>query len=583
MLGNRWKLKAAIAVFLVGPIVGVLLFVLLFIGTGAVTPPTCTSQASVGSPVGVGGAQWASQINHLYPRVMTGQPGQALPPEVIAALAESAGKTLGVDIPGWTMEQVTIGESALTPGRVQTISAPPDPGQGGALLAQGFGLWQITAGVGNDPKADQYGGFSQMLNPIKNALAMAAVFKSGGIGSWYGTSGVTDWHKHYTGALPLVNLNQLLGQAGGTTFVNNNQSSSCCPGTSTPVAQPISQGGIQTSATLYSGSSGSGGSLTGGYYFAELGDNTSLPASKQFASAHRLGDLFFQHKGAPPTLGGDSGTAQSLPYGAQVQVSTPSGQSLVLTKRDIGAGAPGASIDLTQASASKLGVTSTTQVTVKLISLHGGNGSGQAAGAGAGAGGGGTGQPVSQPVSGSGSGCSASNVSFVTGGYANPFPGGWIPNRLDMGYDGTFKGQIVAPVAGTILNSDTGGCGASSGWEGGYIAERADAAKIPGLASNVFYFAEGVIPTASSGTHVNAGQPIANAGPSGYGNPYGTGGNGQIEWGLSNATESASGACGTLVDSGFPNSRGMVLQFSQWAQRVLHLPPPSQTFHAGYA
>ena len=38
----------------------------------------------------------------------------------------------------------------------------------------------------------------------------------------------------------------------------------------------------------------------------------------------------------------------------------------------------------------------------------------------------------------------------IVGGLTNPFPGGWQPSRLDMGYDGTFKNQIVAPFAGNI-------------------------------------------------------------------------------------------------------------------------------------
>ena len=41
------------------------------------------------------------------------------------------------------------------------------------------------------------------------------------------------------------------------------------------------------------------------------------------------------------------------------------------------------------------------------------------------------------------------------GSLTNPFPGGWTPGRLDMGYDGTFKGQIVAPFSGTITYAST--------------------------------------------------------------------------------------------------------------------------------
>lgn len=79
------------------------------------TPGGADSTALDGEGAGtqpVSGTNWAAQINQLYPT----NGGRTLPADVIAALAESAGRTLGVDVPGETMEQVTIGESSQEPG-----------------------------------------------------------------------------------------------------------------------------------------------------------------------------------------------------------------------------------------------------------------------------------------------------------------------------------------------------------------------------------------------------------------------------------------------------------------------------------
>lgn len=119
--------------------------------------------------------------------------GPTLPPYVIAALAEEAGKVVGVDVPGWTMEQVTIGESGRRPG-----SAGHDLGG-----TDGYGLWAVT-----DPFADsilaKYGWtYDGMWNPARNAIVMAEILKAQGIGAWYGTSHVTDWDRHYRGRFDL--------------------------------------------------------------------------------------------------------------------------------------------------------------------------------------------------------------------------------------------------------------------------------------------------------------------------------------------------------------------------------------------
>ncbi|MGH7192136.1 MAG: hypothetical protein ACREJM_01225, partial [Candidatus Saccharimonadales bacterium] len=92
-----------------------------------------------------------------------------------------------------------------------------------------------------------------------------------------------------------------------------------------------------------------------------------------------------------------------------------------------------------------------------------------------------------------------------TGGFTNPFPDGWTPGRLDMGYDGTFKNKIVAPFSGTITYAAT----SWSNW-GGWIELKAGT-KPAGLPSSTLYFAEGVKPAPgiTNGKPVNAAFVIA--------------------------------------------------------------------------
>lgn len=160
-------------------------------------------------------------------------------------------------------------------------------------------------------------------------------------------------------------------------------------------------------------------------------------------------------------------------------------------------------------------------------------------------------------------------------GYANPFPGGWIPNRLDNGYDGTFKGQIVAPFAGTITYTST----SFANW-GGYVQLKA-AGSVPGLQSNTLYFAEGVSAAVSQGARVNAGDPICNPAHSPFGDPYKTGGLGEIEWGVAQS----AGSIGTPTDPltyVIPNKAAMVVAFAKWAEQTLGVAPPSATNDAGH-
>lgn len=168
--------------------------------------------------------------------------------------------------------------------------------------------------------------------------------------------------------------------------------------------------------------------------------------------------------------------------------------------------------------------------------------------------------------------------AHAQGGLINPFPLGWVPNRLDMGYDGTFTGAILAPFSGTI----TYAARSFSNW-GGYLELKADK-PIPGLPSDTLYFAEGLAPSVKTGEHVGAGQLIAVPAQSPYGDAYNTtsGGAGQIEWGVA-----SPGLVGTptnpLVESGVSHPANVVIGFAIWVVKNLDLAPPSQIDHAGHA
>lgn len=173
-----------------------------------------------------------------------------------------------------------------------------------------------------------------------------------------------------------------------------------------------------------------------------------------------------------------------------------------------------------------------------------------------------------------------------SGDYTNPFPGGWVPNRLDMGYDGTFKGQIVAPFSGTVTYA-----GPFTGWSGSDgVIIKAD--NDFGMPTKCLYFTEGVSPIASlQGKHVDVGTAIANATASPYGTYAGQSTSvGAIEWGVAadcptgtfvntEAVVLGAGKCPAYTKQ----SRSMVLNFSQWAQKSLGLPPPATTDDAGCA
>jgi len=165
-------------------------------------------------------------------------------------------------------------------------------------------------------------------------------------------------------------------------------------------------------------------------------------------------------------------------------------------------------------------------------------------------------------------------------GYANPFPGGWIPNRLDMGWDGTFSGHIVAPFDGTITyNSYIGG---DNPW-GGYVVIKADS-NVPGLPTRSLYFAEGLDGVIAAGAKVKAGDVIARAAKSPYGDPYGTHSDGQIEWGV--AVDSPVGVYSKpyaqQLGLGSDAAARMVKNFIGWAHQSLGVPGnPTSSSDAG--
>lgn len=141
----------------------------------------------------------AHDIDHRWaPHWAPDWGGPTLPPYVIAALAERAGKLVGTDVPGWTMEQVSIGESGRRPG-----SAGADIGG-----TRGYGLWAITWPYADTILARHGWTYEDMLDPADNAIAMAEIYKAQGIGAWYGTSHVTDRDRHYRRRF---NLSSVLG------------------------------------------------------------------------------------------------------------------------------------------------------------------------------------------------------------------------------------------------------------------------------------------------------------------------------------------------------------------------------------
>jgi murein DD-endopeptidase MepM/ murein hydrolase activator NlpD len=165
------------------------------------------------------------------------------------------------------------------------------------------------------------------------------------------------------------------------------------------------------------------------------------------------------------------------------------------------------------------------------------------------------------------------DTSASKGRFVNPFPVGWQPNRLDMGYDGTFKRKIGAPFDGRIHFAGV----LKGNWRGSRgVIIKANQGIGNGVPTDTLYFAEGITPTVKAGDRVKAGQTIATPSV----NPY-NGVIGNIEFGVC-----AQGPVGEQTDpyaeTGISNRREMVLRFADWAHRVLGVAKPSSTSDAGY-
>ena len=155
-----------------------------------------------------------------------------------------------------------------------------------------------------------------------------------------------------------------------------------------------------------------------------------------------------------------------------------------------------------------------------------------------------------------------------TGGSADPFSSSAVGTRLDQGQDLT-SSSFVAPLPGTIVASDQ----VNSGWNGGGIVSLALDTPLQladGTIVKVLYFAEGISPTVSKGSHVNAGQQIGIP----VMNPY-NGSVGNIEWGPANPS-SPTQPLAQVVS----NAAGVVDSFYQWA-RSIGAPVASSTSGAG--
>lgn len=139
-------------------------------------------------------------INHVWGPPMWAPdwrtpPGSQLPPYVIAALAERTGDFLGIDVPGWTMAQMTEGESIRRPA-----SAAVDPGG----RSVGYGLHAITRPFNDDLLSEWGWGYEpDMWNPMRNTVIMALIYGRQGLGAWYGNRHVTCWSCHYRGRFDL--------------------------------------------------------------------------------------------------------------------------------------------------------------------------------------------------------------------------------------------------------------------------------------------------------------------------------------------------------------------------------------------
>ena len=218
-----------------------------------------------------------------------------------------------------------------------------------------------------------------------------------------------------------------------------------------------------------------------------------------------------------------------LPYLTPLQVTNPhNGRSVILYKRDIGAGQPLSNtldgyhyrLDLTPWAEQQLGLTGS--AIVQVTRLDG-------------------------PTNGPGGGPACSSANVAPGQYANPFAHtrNLTPQRIDMGVDYDGQGEIDAIGDAHITFAATGiggGWVCSTPTNGGIVYQLDDG---PDQGKWV-YVAEDVIPTVKAGDTVRAGQQIATFAP--------PGGTGCIEIGWASGPGSPSPIA--LQDGGFQDGSG---------------------------
>jgi hypothetical protein len=173
-----------------------------------------------------------------------------------------------------------------------------------------------------------------------------------------------------------------------------------------------------------------------------------------------------------------------------------------------------------------------------------------------------------------------SAAGTITGNLTNPFPDGWSPGRLDMGYDGKFTGKVVSPCSGKMSYVDPDDShGDNGGWRGAYFVVQCSS-PLQGLPQRSFFFAEGIYPTVTQGQSVEAGQQIGKQGWTGYSE-----GPGGIEWGLATDDVPRAAYAATLGNSCASGSASnkFVLNFAKWVHDNLGVDPPATTDHAGCA
>ena len=218
-----------------------------------------------------------------------------------------------------------------------------------------------------------------------------------------------------------------------------------------------------------------------------------------------------------------------LPYLTPLQVANPhNGRSVILYKRDIGAGQPLSStlrgyhyrLDLTPWAEQQLGLTGS--AIVQITRLDG-------------------------PTNGPGGGPACSSADVAPGQYANPFAHtrNLSPQRIDMGVDYDGQGEIDAIGDAHITFAGTGiggGWVCSTPTNGGVVYQLDDGPD----QSKWVYVAEDVMPTVKAGDTVHAGQQIATFAP--------PGGTGCIETGWASGPGSPSPIA--LQDGGFQDGSG---------------------------